>query len=74
MTEAYSRKPTTTSPPPCVTEIVHLEDGERWSRVTPASFPLVDILDIQDGLAVQEIFKEFFQTDQGMIHWQDQYN
>lgn len=27
----------------------------------------------QDGLAVREIFKEFFQTDQGMIHWQEQH-
>uniref|UniRef100_A0A667WTX2 DDE Tnp4 domain-containing protein n=1 Tax=Myripristis murdjan TaxID=586833 RepID=A0A667WTX2_9TELE len=27
----------------------------------------------QDGLAVREIFKEFFQTDQGMLHWQDQH-
>lgn len=25
----------------------------------------------QDGMAIREIFKEYFQTEQGRIHWQD---
>lgn len=27
----------------------------------------------QDGMAVREIFKEYFQTDQGRIDWQDRH-
>lgn len=45
---------------------------QQDTNLTPAR-RITSARSTQDGLAVREIFKEYFQTDQGRLEWQDQH-